>query len=50
LKDAFVTQQEKNQGSLYEFVEMITPTKPVTEKGEENYSPQEPRFILLLIQ
>ena len=50
LKDAFVVQQEKNQGCLYEFVEIITPTKPVNEKGGENYSPQEPRFILLLIQ
>lgn len=49
LKDAFVAQQEKN-GSLYEFIEIITPTKLVNEKGEENYSPQEPRFILLLIQ
>jgi L-lactate utilization protein LutC len=50
LKDAFVMQQEKNQGSLYEFVEIITPTKPVNEKGEANFSPQEPRLILLLIQ
>jgi L-lactate utilization protein LutC len=50
LKDAFALQQEKNQGSLYEFTEIITPTKPVNEKGEEEYSPLEPRFILLLIQ
>jgi len=45
LKDAFILQQEKNQGALYDFAEIITPTK-----GEEGYSPQEPRFILLLIQ
>jgi len=50
LKDAFHLQQEKNQGILYDFVEIITPTKPVNDKGEENYSPLEPRFILLLIQ
>ena len=50
LKDAFQRQQEKNQGSLYDFVEIITPTKPVNDKGKENYSPLEPRFILLLIQ
>ena len=49
LKDTFIMQQEKNQGMLYDFVEIITPTKPVNEKGEENYSPLEPRFILLLI-
>jgi len=50
IKDAFGLQQEKNEGALYEFFEIITPTKPVNEKGEENYSPVEPRFILLLIQ
>jgi len=49
LKDAFLHQQEKNQGSLYDFVEVITPTKPAAEKGED-YSLLEPRFILLLIQ
>ena len=49
-KDAFHWQQEKNQSVLYDFVEIITPTKPVNDKGEENYSPLEPRFILLLIQ
>jgi len=49
LKDAFLFQQEKNQGSLYDFVEIITPKKPVYEKGED-YSFLEPRFILLLIQ
>jgi L-lactate utilization protein LutC len=50
IKDAFQLQQEKNQGILYDFVELITPTKPVNDKGEENYSLLEPRFILLLIQ
>jgi L-lactate utilization protein LutC len=50
IKDAFQLQQEKNQGVLYDFVEIITPTKPVSDKGEENYSPLEPRFILLIIQ
>jgi L-lactate utilization protein LutC len=50
LHDAFATQQDKNQGSLYDFAEIITPTKPVNEKGVEKFSPQEPRFILLLIQ
>jgi len=50
LKDAFILQQEKNQGVLYDFSEIITPTKPVNEKGEEDYSPLQPRFILLLIQ
>jgi L-lactate utilization protein LutC len=49
-KDAFTLQQEKNQGIPYDFVEIITPTKPVNEKGETNFSPLEPRFILLLIQ
>ena len=50
LKDAFHLQQEKNQGTLYDFAEIITPTKLTNKKGEENYSPLEPRFILLLIQ
>ena len=50
LKDAFLMQQEKNQGILYDLVEIITPTKPVNDKSEENFSPLEPRFILLLIQ
>ena len=50
LKDAFQLQQEKNQGILYDFAEIITPTKPVNDKGEDNYSLLEPRFILLLIQ
>ena len=50
IKDAFYLQQEKNQGILYDFAEIITPTKPVNDKGEENFSPLEPRFILLLIQ
>ena len=50
LKDVFQLQQEKNQGSLYDFVEIITPTKPLNDKGEENYSLLNPRFILLLIQ
>ncbi|MCL1850261.1 MAG: hypothetical protein FWF70_02480 [Bacteroidetes bacterium] len=50
LKDAFQLQQEKNQGILYDCTEIITPTKPVNDKGEENYSLLEPRFILLLIQ
>ena len=50
LKDALHFQQEKNQGNLHDFVEIITPTKPVNDKGEEDYSPLEPRFILLLIQ
>jgi len=50
LKDVFYLQQEKNQGNLYDFAEIITPTKPVNDKGEENYSPLDPRFILLLIQ
>jgi len=49
LKDAFLSQQERNQGSLYDFVEVITPTKSVAEKSED-YSLLEPRFILLLIQ
>jgi L-lactate utilization protein LutC len=49
-KDAFTLQQERNQGILYDFVELISPTKPLNDKGEENYSPLEPRFILLLIQ
>ena len=50
IKDAFQMQQEKNQGVIYDFVEIITPTKPVNDTEEENYSPLEPRFILLLIQ
>lgn len=50
IKDAFQIQQEKNQGMIYDFAEIITPTKPVNDKGEENFSPLEPRFILLLIQ
>jgi len=50
LKGAFLQQQEKNQGVLYDFVEIITPTNPVSDKGEENYSLTQPRFILLLIQ
>jgi L-lactate utilization protein LutC len=50
LKDAITLQQEKNQGIQYEFVEVITPTKPVNDKGEDSYSPLEPRYILLLIQ
>ncbi|MCL2289828.1 MAG: hypothetical protein FWC34_03880 [Bacteroidetes bacterium] len=50
LKDAFIFQQERNQGSLYDFVEIITPTKPVNDKGKEDHSPLDPRFILLLIQ
>jgi len=50
IKDGFQLQQERNQGILYDFVEIITPTKPVNDKGEDNYSPLEPRFILLLIQ
>ncbi|MDR2971541.1 MAG: hypothetical protein LBU83_06405 [Bacteroidales bacterium] len=50
IKDAVQSQQEKNQGILYDFFEIITPTKPINDKGEENYSPLEPRFILLLIQ
>jgi len=50
LKGAFAQQQEKNQGALYDFVEIITPTNPVSDKGEENYSLTQPRFILLLIQ
>ena len=50
IKDAFALQQEKNRGTLYDFVEIITPTKPVNDKGEANFSPLEPRFILLLIQ
>jgi L-lactate utilization protein LutC len=29
LKDAFASQQEKNKGVLYDFTEVITPTKPV---------------------
>jgi len=45
LKDAFISQQEKNQGTLYDFAEIVMPTK-----GEEGYSPLDPRFILLLIQ
>jgi len=49
LKDAFAAQQEKNQGALYDFTEIITPTKPVYEK-DEDYSSLDPRFILLLIQ
>jgi len=49
-KDAFILQQEKNQGALYDFAEIITPSKPINDKGEENFSPLEPRFILLLIQ
>jgi L-lactate utilization protein LutC len=49
-KDAFQLQQEKNQGFLYDFTEIITPCKPINDKGEENFSPIEPRFILLLIQ
>jgi L-lactate utilization protein LutC len=50
LKDALALQQEKNQGIPYDFMEVITPTKPVNDKGEEDYSPLEPRYILLLIQ
>lgn len=50
LKDAFILQKEKNQGVLYEFAEVITPTKPVNDKGEEDYSSLQPRFILLLIK
>jgi L-lactate utilization protein LutC len=50
LKDAFTLQQDKNQGDLFDFTEIITPTKPVNEKGEEDYSPLQPRFILLLIK
>ena len=50
IKDAFILQQEKNQGVPYDFVEIITPTKQVNEKGEDTYSPLNPRFILLLIQ
>ena len=50
LKDAFLLQQEKSQGIPFDFVEVITPTKPVNDKGEEDYSPLQPRFILLLIK
>jgi L-lactate utilization protein LutC len=50
LKDAITLQQEKNQGIPYDFVEVITPTKPVNDKGDEDYSPLEPRYILLLIK
>jgi len=45
-KDAFAMLQEKNQGNMYEFAEIITPTKP----ENDDYSPLEPRFILLLNQ
>jgi len=50
LKDSFVLQQGRNQGALYDFAEVITPTKQVTAQGEEDYTPLQPRFILLLIQ
>jgi L-lactate utilization protein LutC len=50
LKDVFHLQQTRNQGELYDFVEIVTPTKPVNDKEEENYTIHEPRFILLLIQ
>jgi len=50
MKDAFALQQEKNQGALFDFTEIITPTKQVNERGEEEYSPLQPRFILLLIK
>jgi L-lactate utilization protein LutC len=50
LKEAFMLQQEKNKGVPYDFVEVITPSKPINDKGEEDYSPLQPRFILLLIQ
>ena len=50
INHAFILQQEKNQGVLHDFVEIITPTKPVNDKGEEHFTPLEPRFILLLIQ
>jgi len=50
VKQAIDRQLEKHQGIPYDFMEVITPTKPVNDKGEENYSPLEPRFILLMIQ
>jgi len=50
LKDAFVLQKEKNQGKLCNFSEVITPTKPQKVQGEEEFTPLQPRFILLLIQ
>jgi len=50
IKDAFALQQEKNQGALFDFTEIITPSRPANEKGEEDYSPLQPRFILLLIK
>ena len=55
LKKAFILQQEKNQQEknqrvLYDFSEVVTPTKPLNGKEEEYYTLLQPKFILLLIQ
>ena len=49
LKAAFKTQESLYKGKNFEFSEIITPTNSVNEKGEEIFSPTEPRFILFLI-
>ena len=50
LKDAFIFQQERNQGSLSDIMEVVTPAKFENENTEDAHSQLHPRFILLLIQ
>ncbi|MEG1556521.1 MAG: hypothetical protein RR356_07345 [Bacteroidales bacterium] len=49
IKNAIALQQKRNQNAVHEMTEIVTPAIPPIIDGKENYSPLNPRYILLLI-
>lgn len=49
LKTAMVAQQQKHNGKLLHMTEIVAPTLPQQVEGKELFTPNEPRFILLLV-
>ena len=49
IKTALALQQERNEGNLYEFNEIICPTPLTIRDNQEIRTPLTPRYILMLV-
>lgn len=49
MKTALVLQQDRNEGNLYEFNEIICPTPLTIRDNQEIRTPLTPRYILMLV-
>lgn len=50
MEDAIAYQQNRNNNSSVPIFEFLTPTQPILVEEKETYTPQNPRFILMLVE